>query len=325
MPSVDELHAQILAGSRRALAKAITLLESARVEDRHSADTLLGKLMAEPRDSIRIGVSGPPGVGKSTFIETFGQKLLADGASLAILAIDPSSPVSGGSILGDRTRMETLSRHERVFIRPSPAGRTLGGVARHTREAIVACEKAGYGIVIVETVGVGQSEFVAASMVDVFLMLHQPNSGDDLQGIKRGILELADLVAITKADGDSLAAAKLARSQLEQALMTARIPGQWLPPVLLTSALTGSGMDDLKKALLDFLEQQKTSGAHTTRRREQAKRWLHDELGAQLLEALHTDKALAAKLRGIEAKVVAGKLTGNAAARSLIQGLLTRS
>jgi LAO/AO transport system kinase len=324
VPSVDELHARILAGNRRALAKAITLLESARADDRQSADALLGKLMAEPRDAVRIGISGPPGVGKSTFIEAFGQKLLADGASLAILAIDPSSPVSGGSILGDRTRMETLSRHERVFIRPSPAGRTLGGVARHTREAIVACEKAGYGIVIVETVGVGQSEFVAASMVDVFLMLHQPNSGDDLQGIKRGILELADLVAITKADGDSLPAAKLAQSQLEQALMTARIPGQWLPPVLLTSALTGNGMDDVKKTLLAFLQQQTTSGAHAARRREQAKRWLHDELGAQLLEALHTDKALAAKLRGIEAEVVAGKLTGNAAARSLIQGLFTR-
>ena len=324
MRNYEKLHEQIFSGNRRALAKAITLLESCKADDQRQAESLLKILMLNPRDAIRIGISGPPGVGKSTFIEAFGQVFISENQSLAILAIDPSSPISGGSILADRTRMETLSRHKNVFIRPSPAGRTLGGVARHTREAIIACEKAGFDVVIVETVGVGQSEFVAASMVDVFVMLHQPNSGDELQGIKRGILELADLVAITKADGSSRSAAELARHQLEQALMTARNRDSWLPPVILTSALDGSGIAEVKTELIKFVIEQKRSGALAKRRMEQRKKWLYEELNAQLYEALAGDAEFSKSLRQVEQDVVSGKLTGSAAARGIIEQIIQK-
>lgn len=323
MANIDDLHQQILAGNRRALSKAITLLESSLSEDQRQAEILLTMLMRDPRDSIRIGISGPPGVGKSTFIEAFGQSLLNDGKSIAILAIDPSSPVSGGSILADRTRMEVLSRHEKVFIRPTPAGRTLGGVARHTREAILACEKAGYGYILIETVGVGQSEFSAASMVDVFLMLHQPYSGDELQGIKRGILELADVVAITKADGESLAGAQIAHHQLQQAMLTGRGTESWLPPVILTSAISQKGIAEVKSQVMNFLSKQKTSGDFSRKRQEQARKWLHDELNAQLLEALQTNRDLSRRLQLLENEVISDKLTGSAAARSIISEIFS--
>lgn len=314
----------IISSDRRALARGITLLESTLPEHRRQADELLGLLLQAPRHALRLGISGAPGVGKSTFIESFGLKLIAQGQKLAILAIDPSSPISGGSILGDRTRMEKLSAHDQVFIRPSPAGTTLGGVARHTREAIIACEAYGCDTVIIETVGVGQSEYVAASMVDCFVMLHMPNSGDDLQGIKRGILELADIVCVTKADGSSLPAARLAKVQLEQALMLARNKHDEPPSVILTSAISGSGMVEAVEAVSKFKEREKLTGRFDNRRRQQDKNWLMSEVLAQFSEMLSSQPPLQKLLQSYQQQVTTGQKTGVAAAREFLASICGR-
>jgi LAO/AO transport system kinase len=272
----------LLRGDRRSLAKAITLLESQRDDQRADADALLRHLMPHSGRALRLGVSGSPGVGKSTFIEALGQRLVDRGRKLAVLAIDPSSPLTGGSILGDRTRMEALSRHPAVFIRPSPTGGALGGVARRTREVIIACEAAGYDTVFVETVGVGQSETLAAGMVDAFLILHQPHSGDELQGLKRGLLELADLVAVTKADGDLAAAARLAKAQLDQALGVAGALTGRKVPVTLVSSHTGAGLDDLWAHVERSIAAAAADGTLASRRRAQAHARFREELGEQL-------------------------------------------
>lgn len=305
--------------TRRGLAKIITLLESSRFNDRVEAEQLIDKLLMEQHDSIKIAISGPPGVGKSSFIEAFGQNLLRDGRRIAILAIDPTSPCSGGSILGDRTRMENLSRHPDVFIRPSPSGKTLGGVARHTREVIIACENAGYDTIIIETVGVGQSEYIASSMVDVFLMLHQPNSGDDIQGIKRGILELADIIAVTKADGDLHYAAELAKNQLSFAVSMRGSLGGEVPEIILTSATTGLGIDTVKESLYCFVDREKKSGKFQKRRMEQGRMWLHEELRLQLFESLNGVPELQNELKKQEEAVLSKKTSGTTAARLLIK------
>ncbi len=310
------------AGNRRALAKAITLFEDARPDERPKAAKLLGQLLPYAGKSMRIGVSGSPGVGKSTLIEAFGSHLVDQGKTLAVLAVDPTSPVSGGSILGDRVRMEKLSAHPRVFIRPSPSGQTLGGVARHTREAIVACEAAGYDYILVETVGVGQSETLVASMVDLFLMLCMPNAGDEIQGIKRGILEVADIVAVTKADGALLADAKRTQLELEQALGLARAHGGDNPTVCLVSSTENKGLVELEKVVATFFAQKKKSGAFSDRRRSQTSAWFDQELVAELSSRLDRHDG-ARNLRAKLAKdVEGGRVSPSEAAGKVIDLLL---
>lgn len=309
---------KILAGDRRSLARAITLLESRKADDQTAAAALLSQLMPHAGKSLRIAVSGVPGVGKSTFIEAFGGLLLERGHRLAILAVDPSSPLSGGSILGDRTRMETLSRDERVFIRPSPSGGTLGGVARRTREAIVACEAAGFDRILVETVGVGQSEAVAASMVDAFLLLYLPNAGDELQGIKRGILELADVVAVTKADGATKAAADVARGQLERAFMVAKgAHGNEASPVFAVSAVEKRGLDEVLAAL----EKVFAAGGVEARRTAQTAAWFEEELVAQFRDRIQAGTLRAAELRELAAAVLRGEMAPSSAAAKFLAHL----
>lgn len=321
---VKQLSREVLAGGRRALAKAITLLESRRADQRAAAESLLALLMPRAGNSLRIGISGPPGVGKSTFIEALGRHLTTRGHHIAVLAVDPSSPISGGSILGDRVRMEELSKDPHVFIRPSPAGGTLGGVARHTRETILACEAGGHDVVLVETVGVGQSETVVASMVDAFVMLYLPNSGDEIQGMKRGILELADLVAVTKADGSLVKDAALAKSQLEMALHLSRSGSDWTPPVHTISSTESRGIVELWQAIEDFAAKQKASGSFGSRRASQAVAWFEGELTELLQERLRASPTHAATLAKAEAEVRSGKLAASSAAALVLDSLLKK-
>ncbi len=309
----------VRAGDRRALARAITLVESTRSADREAAEALLTELLPDTGKAIRIGISGAPGSGKSTFIEAFGTFLTGRRHRVAVLAVDPSSQRSGGSILGDKTRMEKLARDPGAFIRPSPAGTTLGGVARRTHEALLLAEAAGFDIVIVETVGVGQSETAVAGMVDLFVLLLSPGGGDDLQGIKRGVMELADLVLVTKADGDLLAAAGRAESDYRAALhlMRPKYPGLQAH-VRKVSALLGEGIEG---AWLDMAAYQEAlaNGGHLIRLREdQARRWFWSEVEAVLTETIAGDPKAAAAASGLEAAVVAGRALPHSAARALI-------
>jgi LAO/AO transport system kinase len=293
-------------GDRRALAKAITLIESTRADHRAQADALLNALLAHTSQSLRIGISGVPGVGKSTFIETLGLHLIAQGHRVAVLAIDPSSSISGGSILGDKTRMEKLSANTAAFIRPSPTSGALGGVAEHTREALLLCEAAGFDVVIVETVGVGQSEVAVAGMTDLFVLLQLPNAGDDLQAIKRGVMELADVVVINKADLDAAAAT---RAQ-------ANISGV---PVLLASALTGQGVDAVWAAVQSQINNRRAAGAFDARRREQSLAWMWDIIGARLRRDFQRHPAVRAALPAVQDDVVQARTAPSAAARGLLK------
>jgi len=323
MTDVEGLAGEVAAGDRRALARAITLIESARADHRAAAEALVARLMAASRPAYRIGVSGAPGVGKSTFIEAFGLHLVGLGKRVAVLAVDPSSRRSGGSILGDKTRMPELSRLPAAFIRPSPAGTTLGGVARRTREAIVAVEAAGFDVVVVETVGVGQSETAVEDMVDVFLLLLAPGGGDDLQGIKRGVMELADLIVVNKADGDLARAAQVAAGDFRNALglMRPKTP-HWKPKVLLASALRRSGIAEVWAALCEYREALAGPGALDERRAAQRLRWLWAEVEGGLAEALRAHPAVAAGAGALEAEVQAGRLAPPAAARALLAAFL---
>ena len=311
-----DLAAGVLNGDRRSLAKAITLIEDARISSAQDCEDMLAQVMAKTGGALRLGISGIPGVGKSTFIESIGLRLVDAGKKVAVLAIDPSSPISGGSIMGDRTRMAHLSAHERAFIRPSPSGESVGGVARRTRESILLCEAAGYDVVIVETVGVGQGEYLVASMVDLFTILHMPGSGDDLQGIKRGILELADLVVVTKADGDLLAAAKLAASQLRQSLHM--MHGDNPPPVQLASCVSDMGLDDVHADIDRLAKESAQSGETAQRRARQSGGWFDDEVGLQLRAWAEAQPGFLSELATIRASVVAGKLPASIAARQLL-------
>lgn len=312
-----ELAARLVAGDRRGLGKAITLVESTRPDHRADAVALLEAVLPHAGDAVRVGISGAPGVGKSTFIEAFGNHVIDQGSTLAVLAIDPSSGRSGGSILGDKTRMETLSRRSEAFIRPSPAGRTLGGVARRTREAMLLCEAAGYGAVIVETVGVGQSETAVAEMVDLFCLLAGPGGGDDLQGIKRGVMELADLVVVTKADGDLLPAANRAAGDYRHALHLLRpLHRSWIPQVLSTSAFTGDGLADVWDAVLAHRAALTESGELDAQRAEQATQWLWTELREGLVERF-VDMA-GDDVRSAELDVAAGRTLPTVAAERLL-------
>jgi LAO/AO transport system kinase len=303
--------------ARRALAKAITLLESTRTDHRHQADELLAQVLPLSGQGLRLGLSGVPGVGKSTFIEALGLYLIQQGHRVAVLAVDPSSSVSGGSILGDKTRMEQLSVHAQAFVRPSPACGTLGGVAEKTREAILVCEAAGYDTVIVETVGVGQSEIAVAGMTDMFVLMQLPNAGDDLQAIKKGVMELADLVLINKADLDEAAATR-ARAQITSALRFLGPHAQHAAPVLQLSALKGTGMDDFWREVSTFREQQAASGRLAERRRTQDQAWMWERIAAGLRQRFDQHPAVRSALSTTTADVRAGRLAASVAARRLL-------
>jgi LAO/AO transport system kinase len=302
---------------RRAVAKAITLLESTRADHRLRADALLNALLPHSGRALRLGISGVPGVGKSTFIESLGLFLLARGHRVAVLAVDPSSSVSGGSILGDKTRMERLSMDERAYIRPSPASGTLGGVAEKTREAMLVCEAAGHDIVIVETVGVGQSETAVAGMTDMFVLLQLPNAGDDLQAIKKGVMELADLVVINKADLDEAAATR-ARAQITSALRFLGPHTTAGTQVMQLSALKGSGLEDFWQTVTRFRDEQTSSGRLSQRRHAQDQAWMWERIEAGLRQRFRAHPAVQAALPALSADVRAGRVAASVAARRLL-------
>ncbi|NDH51120.1 MAG: methylmalonyl Co-A mutase-associated GTPase MeaB [Betaproteobacteria bacterium] len=321
------------AAQRRAVAKAITLLESTRADHRARAQALLGALMPHTGRAFRLGLSGVPGVGKSTFIEVLGLHLIGQGMRVAVLTVDPSSALSGGSILGDKTRMDKLSVHERAFIRPSPSRGTLGGVAEHTREAMRVCEAAGYDVVIVETVGVGQSELAVAGMTDMFVLMQLPNAGDELQAIKKGVMELADLVLVNKADLDS-AAAMRAQSQISYSLRllgqhgsptgAQHDPKRWHPQVLQLSALLGQGVAEFWTAVVHFRQLQHDSGAMALRRQRQALAWMWERVDAGLRRAFREDPMVQGRLSAIADDVANGRMLASLGAGELLD-LFARS
>lgn len=318
-PTDGDLADAIRAGDRRALARGITLVESTRADHRAAAEALLAALLPHTGGAVRLGISGVPGVGKSTFIEAFGLHVIGQGHRVAVLAVDPSSQRTGGSILGDKTRMEALSRDPSAFIRPSPAGSTLGGVARRTREAMLLLEAAGFDLVIVETVGVGQSETAVADMVDLFLLLLPPAGGDELQGIKKGIVELADLIVVNKADGDLVAAARHAVAEYRHALHMLRPASpHWRVPVLSCSAITGAGVPEVWDAVGRYRAALGPTGEIGRRRAEQARAWMWSEIRESLVAAFTADPAVRAALAGLEADVAAGRTTPGMAARLLL-------
>ena len=331
MPALQTLRDDVLAGApmaqRRAMAKAITLLESTRADHRAQGDELLTALLPHTGRSFRLGISGVPGVGKSTFIEALGLFLIAQGHRVAVLAVDPSSNVSGGSILGDKTRMEQLSVHERAYIRPSPSSGTLGGVAEKTREAMLVCEAAGYDVVIVETVGVGQSETAVANMTDMFCLLQLPNAGDDLQAIKKGVMELADLVAINKADIDPDAALR-AEAQITSSLRLLGLHGNpdhahhdeklWHPRVVKISALLGQGVDGFWSAVREYRRVQTDNGRLSQRRQQQSLAWMWERLDAGLKQRFRNQPRVQALLPTLTAQVASGHVPPSTAARQLL-------
>jgi len=317
---IKELAAGVRAGNIRSLAKAITLVESRSPDHSLAATTLLDTLLPDAGGAIRVGISGVPGVGKSTFIEAFGLYLLSLGHKVAVLAVDPTSQRSGGSILGDKTRMEELSREKNAFIRPSPSGDTLGGVARKTRETMLICEAAGYDVVLVETVGVGQSEITVASMVDFFLLLQLPGAGDELQGIKKGVMEIADAILINKADGDNLPRAELASQQYLNALHILQPKSlNWQVPVLLCSALKNQGIADVWGMLETFRSTMTESGEFEEKRCRQNNDWMWALLLDGLKELFMNDKQVAGLLEGVQQAVAAEVTTPSAAARRLLE------
>ncbi len=312
-----DLARRIAAGERRALARAITLIESTRPDHRRMAGELIEMLYARPANAIRVGLSGTPGVGKSTFIESFGMRLVEQGLRIAVLAVDPSSARTGGSILGDKTRMERLSRSPNAFIRPSPSRAALGGVARRTREAILLCEAAGYDLVLVETVGVGQSETMVADMTDIFLLLLAPAGGDELQGVKRGIMEICDMILVNKADGDLAAAAQRTRSDYAGALRLLRARPQdpeGFPKALAVSALQEEGLDEVWREIRALDAWRREHGVRDARRREQAVEWMRFEIRSRLMDMFSASPAVAALLPELERRVSEGGLSPDAAA-----------
>lgn len=317
--SVEDHVQGVLGGDRAVLGRTITLVESARADHREKASEVLRQLLPHTGKAARVGLSGVPGVGKSTFLEAMGTRLLEQGHRVAVLAVDPSSGVSGGSILGDKTRMAKLSTDARAFVRPSPSGGALGGVTRTTRETLLVCEAAGYDVVFVETVGVGQSETVVAEMVDTYLVLMLAGAGDDLQGIKRGILELADVLAVHKADGDNTLRAEQARHELEAALRLLRPhDAVWSPVVLACSSLTGAGLDAVWSAVQDHRSALEASGELVRRRREQQRRWMWQLVEDEVLRRLHADVGVASLAKELERQVLGGQVTAGAAAERLL-------
>lgn len=308
----------LMQGNSRALAKAITLVESKKLEHRAQAQQLLERLLPETGNSIRIGITGIPGVGKSTFIEAFGLYLLSQGKKVAVLAVDPSSPIAGGSILGDKTRMEMLSRSQNAFIRPSPSEGSLGGVALKTRETMLLCEAAGYDVILVETVGVGQSEYEVASMVDFFMVLMLPNAGDELQGIKKGIIELADALVINKADGESINLAQQTSRHYQNALHLLRHNSFWTPQVLSCSALRNENIAAVWGMISGFHIDALKNNSLTEKRARQSREWMNKLLHEMLDMKLAANPRVKTLLPELNSKVTEGKTTPYLAAQSLI-------
>ena len=321
----EVLAASVLAGDRRALARAITLIESTRADHMTAASHLLEHLTPHSGNSIRLGISGVPGVGKSTFIEALGNHVIDEGHRVAVLTVDPSSAISGGSILGDKTRMELLARRQEAYIRPSPAGNTLGGVTRRSREALILCEAAGYDVIIVETVGVGQSETRVAEMTDMFVLLLLPGGGDELQGIKRGIMELADLILINKADGELKALAGRSAADYRNALRLLHPrSADWRVEVQTCSARDGVGIDKAWETALRHRDVLKASGEFETRRAAQARTWMWSEVHASLVAALQSDPEVRRRIPLLEAAASEGKMPPTLAARQLLDIFLKR-
>jgi len=315
----------VLGGDRRALARAITLIESTRGDHRAAASELLERLMPHAGGSLRLGISGVPGVGKSTFIEALGNHVIDQGHRVAVLTVDPSSAISGGSILGDKTRMELLSRRPEAYIRPSPSGNTLGGVTRRSREALILCEAAGFDVIIVETVGVGQSETKVAEMTDMFILLLLPGGGDELQGIKRGIMELADLILINKADDELKALAGQSAADFRNALrlLHPRSPN-WKVEVQTCSARDGMGIAETWKLALQHRQALEASGEFSSRRAAQAKAWLWSEVKDSLISALQGDPEVRKQIPALEAAASEGRIAPTIAARQLLDIFLKR-
>ena len=320
MIKIQNIAEGVRAGNVRALAKAITLIESRNLDHSLAATTLLDELLPATGNSIRIGISGVPGAGKSTFIEAFGMALIGQGHKVAVLAVDPSSQLSGGSILGDKTRMEELARDTNAFIRPSPASGTLGGVARKTRETMLICEAAGYDVIIVETVGVGQSEITVASMVDFFLLLQLPNAGDELQGIKRGVMEIADAIVVNKAEGDNRPRAELARQQYVNSLHMLKPKSlNWQVPALLCSALHNQGITEVWSTIKAFRTAMQESGELEEKRKLQASDWMWTLLMDDLKEMFLRDPNVEGMLQQVQEAVATGATTPGAASRRLLE------
>ncbi len=315
---MSDLAARIRAGERAALARAITLVESTRPDHQAEARALLTALMPYTGNADRIGLTGVPGVGKSTTIEALGTRLTAQGRRVAVLAVDPTSQRTGGSILGDKTRMEALARDPAAFIRPSPSSGTLGGVAKKTRETMLLCEAAGYDVIIVETVGVGQSETMVAEMADIFVVLMLPNAGDELQGIKKGVLEIADLIVVNKADLNPDAAEAAARAYRNALHILEPASPNWSPPVLLCAGLSGQGLNQLWQTITRHRATLEASGERAARRAEQQVRWMRALVQERVGEAFRAHPAVRAALPGLEAAVAAGRLPASVAAEELV-------
>jgi LAO/AO transport system kinase len=315
----DTYAAGILAGDRLLLSRAITLSESTLASDQALSQEVLQQVLPHTGKSIRIGITGVPGVGKSSFIEVFGSYITSHSKKLAVLAIDPTSQISGGSIMGDKTRMETLSNHPLAFIRPSPAGNALGGVATHTRQALLLCEAAGYEVILIETVGVGQSETAVYNMTDFFLLLMLANAGDELQGMKRGIMEMADALVITKADGENLMAAQTARATYENALhLFPPSAKQWQAQVLTCSAFTKAGISEIWQIIEKFHQHMQKKGLLEANRQKQNLYWMHDIIKQTLEKQFYENPAIKSLLPQLETDVYTGKITAVAAALQLL-------
>jgi len=323
LPPPGELAELVRSGNTMWLARAITLVESRKHAHRALASELLTALMPDTGGADRVGLTGVPGVGKSTFIDQFGTNLTAAGKRVAVLAVDPSSSRTGGAILGDKTRMERLSADPNAFIRPSPAGRSLGGVARATRESILLCEAAGFDVVLVETVGVGQSETTVSEMVDIFVVLMLAGAGDELQGIKRGVLEIADLITVNKADGDNIKRARMAAADYRRAihLMTPASPN-WTPPVMTCSALTNEGLPKIWDTIVEHRVRLTATGERATRRQRQQIGWMWSLIGDGLLDEFRESARMATMLPDIETAVLAGELPPAVAADRLLAAFL---
>ncbi|MDB9734651.1 methylmalonyl Co-A mutase-associated GTPase MeaB [Porticoccaceae bacterium] len=322
---IQALADQIIRGDRRALAKAITLVESTRSDHRQQTAALLETLMPHTGKSIRVGISGAPGVGKSTFIEALGTYLIELGHSVAVLAVDPSSAVTGGSILGDKTRMETLAFAEKAFVRPSPAGSTLGGVTRRSRESILLCEASGFDVILVETVGVGQSETAVADMTDMFLLLLLPSGGDELQGIKRGIMELADLIVVNKSDGEQITLANQTMLDYRSAVhfLTSRFDG-WQTPVMACSSVNNQGVTEVWAEVDRFKATIYEDGRLQQQRAQQAKAWMWSEMAESLVVDLKSDPSIKRMIPELESAVLDGSLPATVAAQRMINAYKKR-
>jgi LAO/AO transport system kinase len=317
---LDELIKGVLKGDRTSLGKALTLVESNRSDDRELVESLLAQISSKLGEAHRIGITGVPGVGKSTFIEAMGSKLIESGHKVAVLAVDPTSTVSGGSILGDKTRMTRLANDPNAFVRPSPSSGTLGGVTRTTRESMALLECAGYDIVMVETVGIGQSETVVAEMVDIFLVLMLPGAGDELQGIKKGVLELADMIAVNKTDGENEAKAfEAAKDYISALRLTQPATSNWTPPVVNCSSLTGEGLDEVWEKITDHRKILENSGEWSERRKIQKLKWMWSIVEERLSSDLHDHPSIAEQVPQLEKTVLEGKISATAAAERLLE------